>query len=76
MRTRIPKNVGFSSRLRCFPTMKSFSEQTDAANECDMIYSNIVTDRFPSTNIEAQNYVFNKLSEINDMQQKKGVTSA
>ena len=33
-------------------------ERTNAAKECAMIYSNIVTDRFLSTNIEAQNYVF------------------
>ena len=55
---------------------KVCSERTNAANECAMIYSNIVTDRFLSTNVEAQNYFFKELSELANMQQNKGVTSA
>ena len=50
---------------------KLCSERTDAANKCAMIYSNIVTDIFLSTNIEAQNYFFNRLFEITNTQQKK-----
>ena len=33
-----------------------------------------MTDIFLSTNIEAQNYVFNEFSELTDMQHNKGVT--
>ena len=50
------------------------SEHTDTANECAVVYSNIVTYIFLITNIEAHNYVFNELSELNDTQQKNGVT--
>ena len=74
---KYPEECRFLFKANMLPyDEKLCPERTDSANKCAMIYSNIVTDIFSSTNIEAQNYVFNKLSELTYTQQNKGVTSA